>query len=69
MKFKNDNQRAQNHVGLTENQGLEIVLIAIKQEILVFLVGHLEYMCRIEVGVCIHGPTHYILLKKISCLQ
>ena len=39
MKFKDDNQRAcdQNHVELTENQGLEIVHIAIKQEILVFL--------------------------------
>ena len=68
MKFKDDNQRArdQNHVGLTENQGLEILHITIKQEILVFLVGHLQY---IEVCVCIHRPIHYILLKKISRLQ
>ena len=37
MKFKDDNQRAhdQNHIRLTENQGLEIVHITIKQEILI----------------------------------
>lgn len=69
MKFKDDNQRAQNHIRLTENQGIEIVHIAIKQEILVFLVEHLEYMCRIEVDVCTHGTTHYILLKIYVMIQ
>ena len=69
MKFKDDNQRAhdQNHIRLTENQGLEIVHIAIKQEILVFLVGTLRVHVQ-DRSRCMYTQAYSLYITKKNFL-